>query len=216
MKHQFLAVVAATSIGFCATASASVFTNGSFEAGLTEVGAFTTLSAGDTTSIQGWTVGGAGIDYIGSYWQPENGSRSIDLNAVDTGSISQTFDVVNGQTYKVAFYMAGNTAGDPTVKSLSALGAGAATVVFPTSFDTTGNKLESMGWILKSFDFTASGSTETLTFQSTITGAYGPALDNVSVTPVPEASTWAMMLLGFMGVGFLACRRRARATFRFA
>lgn len=28
------------------------------------------------------------------------------------------------------------------------------------------------------------------------------------VTPVPEPSTWAMMLLGFAGVGFLAYRRR--------
>ena len=26
---------------------------------------------------------------------------------------------------------------------------------------------------------------------------------------VPEPSTWAMMLLGFMGIGFMAYRRRA-------
>ena len=30
-----------------------------------------------------------------------------------------------------------------------------------------------------------------------------------NVAPVPEASTWAMMILGFAGVGFLAYRRRA-------
>jgi hypothetical protein len=35
-------------------------------------------------------------------------------------------------------------------------------------------------------------------------------------SPVPEASTWAMMLLGFMGVGFMAYRRRGRPSFRFA
>jgi len=29
-----------------------------------------------------------------------------------------------------------------------------------------------------------------------------------NVAPVPEASTWAMMILGFAGVGFLAYRRR--------
>jgi hypothetical protein len=73
-----------------------------------------------------------------------------------------------------------------------------------------------MGWVYKSFDFTANGPTETLTFQSTTGSAYGPALDNLSVTPVPEPSTWAMMILGFAGVGFLAYRRKARATFRFA
>jgi hypothetical protein len=31
-----------------------------------------------------------------------------------------------------------------------------------------------------------------------------------NVAPVPEASTWAMMLLGFAGVGFLAYRRRGQ------
>jgi hypothetical protein len=35
-------------------------------------------------------------------------------------------------------------------------------------------------------------------------------------TAVPEASTWAMMILGFMGVGFLAYRRRGQPNFRLA
>jgi hypothetical protein len=35
----------------------------------------------------------------------------------------------------------------------------------------------------------------------------------VSITaPVPEPSTWAMMILGFAGVGYLAYRRRNQAT----
>jgi hypothetical protein len=33
---------------------------------------------------------------------------------------------------------------------------------------------------------------------------------------VPEPSTWAMMILGFLGVGFLAYRRKNKAAFRFA
>jgi len=40
-------------------------------------------------------------------------------------------------------------------------------------------------------------------------------IDNIS-SSVPEPSTWAMMILGFMGVGFLAYRRKGRSTFRFA
>jgi hypothetical protein len=38
-------------------------------------------------------------------------------------------------------------------------------------------------------------------------------LDNVSVTlnaAVPEPSTWAMLLLGFAGIGFMAYRRKAK------
>jgi hypothetical protein len=37
--------------------------------------------------------------------------------------------------------------------------------------------------------------------------------DNISV--VPEPSTWAMMILDFAGVGFMAYRRRAKPAFRF-
>ena len=36
--------------------------------------------------------------------------------------------------------------------------------------------------------------------------------DPNAVTPgVPEPSTWAMMILGFAGVGFMAYRRRSKA-----
>jgi hypothetical protein len=34
-----------------------------------------------------------------------------------------------------------------------------------------------------------------------------------AVTPVPEPSTWAMMVLGFFGVGFMAYRKRTAARF---
>jgi PEP-CTERM motif len=45
------------------------------------------------------------------------------------------------------------------------------------------------------------------------------ANDTVVITfanAVPEPSTWAMMLLGFLGVGLLAYRRKAGASFRIA
>jgi hypothetical protein len=46
-------------------------------------------------------------------------------------------------------------------------------------------------------------------------GQYVPA--NWSLTAaVPEPATWAMMILGFMGVGFLAYRRKNRPSFRIA
>ncbi len=52
---------------------------------------------------------------------------------------------------------------------------------------------------------------------------YGPngsteLFDNVHVTvsAVPEPATWAMMILGFMGIGFVAYRRKAKVAFRLA
>ncbi len=46
------------------------------------------------------------------------------------------------------------------------------------------------------------------------TGDDTDGLDNVSfdnVGAVPEPSTWAMMILGFAGVGFMTYRRRNKA-----
>jgi hypothetical protein len=37
-----------------------------------------------------------------------------------------------------------------------------------------------------------------------------------TVGAVPEASTWAMMIMGFMGVGFMAYRRKSQGHFRLA
>ena len=42
--------------------------------------------------------------------------------------------------------------------------------------------------------------------------------DNLTVAAVPEASTWAMMILGFLGLGFLGYRKSAKvgSAFRMA
>jgi hypothetical protein len=59
-------------------------------------------------------------------------------------------------------------------------------------------------------------------FNEVILNSTSPAfeVDNLQVDsavatpPVPEASTWAMMILGFFGVGFMAYRRRGQVAFR--
>jgi hypothetical protein len=49
------------------------------------------------------------------------------------------------------------------------------------------------------------------------TSGYGGTLSNAAVGAVPEASTWAMMILGFLGLGFMAMRKRNQeTTFRLA
>jgi hypothetical protein len=40
--------------------------------------------------------------------------------------------------------------------------------------------------------------------------------DNATVAAVPEASSWAMMIIGFLGVGLFAYRRRGERAIRFA
>jgi hypothetical protein len=45
-----------------------------------------------------------------------------------------------------------------------------------------------------------------------------PGVNNVSgqITATPEPATWAMMILGFIGVGFTAYRRKSQGALRLA
>jgi choice-of-anchor C domain-containing protein len=172
-------LVVAAAVGLPRPTSAdhlNIIANGSFESGAAiPSGWFTTEGVG-STAITSWSVVSGGVDYIGGLWSASDGLRSIDLNACSAGSISQTFATVAGNTYEVTFDMAGNP--DGGVKELS-VSAAATSETF--TFDTAGKSLAAMGWVAKSFTFTATGTSTTLAFTSLIAGCYGPALDNVKV-----------------------------------
>jgi choice-of-anchor C domain-containing protein len=182
---------AVVSLALAGTVLAAGLSNGSFENGTYVDGGFgfQTLAAGSTT-ITGWTVGGAGVDWISTYWTAQDGNMSLDLNALLPGSISQTFATSPNNTYVVQFYLAGNPAGGPATKGLTVIATGATSQSF--TFDTTGKSLTAMGWVLSTYTFVATSSSTTLTFtaDTSNTSPYGPALDNVTVTET--AATGAM------------------------
>lgn len=188
----------------CVPAWAANVQNGSFESGTEPpISGFRTLGAG-RDDLAGWYVGFRGIDWIGSYWQPFDGARSLDLNGNAPGWIAQTLDTSPGTTYRVTFALAGNPDGGDPVKDLlvSALGIGSRSY----SFDTTGKTRSAMGWVVEEFDFTARSNWTTLIFASAERGPYGPALDGVEAAPVPiPAAVW---LLGSGLLGLVAIRRK--------
>ncbi len=189
--------------------AATLITNGSFEDGI-DPGSFSPQTAGPG-AISGWVVGGS-VDYIGTYWTAGNGARSVDLSGDGIGSLSQTFSTAANQQYRVTYLLAGNPAGGSATKTVSVSASGVGNVADVQSFDTTGASLTEMGWSQRSYTFTAdaSGST-TLSFLSGNTDAYGPALDNVAISAVPETATWAMMIGGFGLIGGAARTRRRQA-----
>jgi len=208
LRGWTICAAVAASLGVAGSAGAATFTNGSFESASVDPGSgFIELGAGSTV-IDGWVVGGDSIDYIGGYWQPEDGSRSIDLSGAANGSVSQTFDTILGHSYVVNFFLAGNPDGGPAAKVAisSATGGPVQSNIFTvTGSDSRAN----MGWQPYQYRFTANGASTTLTFASATDTAYGPALDNVSVAGVPEPAQWALMLVGFGGLGAAMRRRRA-------
>jgi choice-of-anchor C domain-containing protein len=197
MRPVFLAAVVLT---MPAAAAQAQILNGSFESASVDPGAhYITLNPG-STAITGWTVGpGAGIDYVGADWNASNGARSLDLNALNAGSIFQTFPTTPGQPYEVLFDMAANTGLAPPVPPVTMtmqVSAGGASQNY--SFSTLGHSYSNMGWDTKQLLFTATGSTTTLTFTSTSTTTFsaGPTLDNVRLTLVPEPGSFLLATIG--------------------
>ena len=203
-----LLIAAVLSFGIASAASAISITNGSFELGANiPAGGFITVPALNSTSITGWTVGGAGVDYIGTYWQAADGVRSIDLSALSAGSISQSLQTVIGQTYKVSFALAGNPDGGQGTKvAITSISGSLPDVEFFTV--GAANTRANMLWENFTYTFKAFDTTSVLTFASATRTAFGPAIDNVSISAVPEPETWALMILG-MGLVGVSARRRS-------
>ncbi len=173
--------------------------NGSFEQG-PNPGSYVNL-AGGVSSIAGWVVSGEGIDYIGNLWVASDGLRSIDLDGsarsrttppYSRGGVAQTFATTPGASYAVSFDLAGNPFGGPPVKPLRVSAAGQS---MDFEFAIAGKNARNMGWVRKSWTFTANATATTLEISSLTVSpqtGWGAVIDNVVVSqldPLPNPRT---------------------------
>lgn len=200
---KLAAIGLASALSSLSFASTNLVTNGDFEASSFS-GAFATYSAG-SSSLAGWTIEDGSIDLINTYWTPASGNYSIDLSGNFDGIISQDISTVVGQRYHVSFSMAGNP--DDSSDLMKTIQVGLSQQPLYT-FDVAGKSRTNMGWETKGFDFIATATTSKLFFAGTQESAYGAALDNISVTAVPEPGTYAMFLAG-LGLMAGVARRRS-------
>jgi len=170
------------------SARASLIVNESFETG-PDPGNSMQMSMG-STAITGWVVVDAAVDYVGSGWNAADGARSLALNGTSPGGVSQTFATVIGGEYIVTFSMAGDAFSSPIFKHMRVSAAGQSQ---DYEHDAGHAWPWDLGWLERTFIFTANATSTTLTFRSLDSGSTGPTLDKVSVTGpdatgVPEIS----------------------------
>ena len=213
LKHSVAAgaMVATLTVAGAASAAVNLVQNGGFKDGLTPAGGnFQTvgLSSG---IIPAWDVLAGDVDWIKGYWESSDGDGySVDMDGTTQGSIAQSITTVIGRKYNFTFDMSGNPDAGQGTDNLAVFANG---LLSPVATYTVGaaNNRSNMLWSQRAYAFIATSTTTQIGFQSLNTDSccFGAAIDNVSVTAVPEPGTWALMIIGFGGAGVLLRRRRA-------
>jgi hypothetical protein len=180
----------------------------------------------DTGSFSSWTqnpnpvtatsvVNGTGFlnEYspqAGNYYAQLSYNGGTSSPHTSPATLSQTFTDTIGQSLQLSFWLTGD-GNTPNYFSVTFDGTSLNANLFPV---LSGTSVPNQAWTQYTTTLTGTGS-DTLAFNFYDTGSYNlitPAnigLDTVSVTAaVPEPSTWAMMILGFVGIGSMAYRRK--------
>jgi hypothetical protein len=211
MFRNYLLASAMTMLGSMSAAHATVLANGSFEA---------TLSPWVTT-------GDINTSSIGSGQATDGGSIALIsfTKGNASGKLSQSFTLASSGLFDFAFN-AGRSEGFctcqdvPLTFSVSIDGVVlssdlpifyAPDASFPTALKLLSTYAGTVSLAAGSHEFAFNFSRgETLFGRNPYIGIDGVSLIQQQVNAVPEPSTWAMMLLGFAGVGFIAYRRKSK------
>jgi len=168
---------------------------------------------GPGCSSFGSPVSDGGLTFTGGNFGPTtiNTTGSLTLGSFSVGSVSG----LDGDTFRLKLNFSQPGAATPDQPIFTAL--------LDTSFIFIGNTLD-IAFPDTATQFTFDGGT----FQVVISDVHlastffngghdtSNLVGNVTVTAavaaVPEPSTWAMMILGFAGVGFMAYRRKSHGA----
>jgi hypothetical protein len=227
MRRILPAVIVAFSFSATLPAAAAIVANGDFESPFAPTNWAVNVGTDPAAPpiIIGYnnTFGFPSGAYGESIPTPINGLTSGAYFTSDAAaqSLSQLVGLTANTSYRLSFelYAPQNGRNNPFDALFFATLNGA-----PISSTFSADSLTT-GWLNYSTTFTAGAAASynlALNFQG-LGGGNGTAadfvLDNVSIAPaiseVPEPSTWAMMILGFVGLGFMAYGRK-RQTARAA
>lgn len=193
------------------------------QAGLVLSENFNGVSQGVNVSSVGsnFTVTSGAVDVIGTGFfdfYPGNGNYvDLDGSMLLLGTIGSA--LFGPGSYHLTFDVGSYTYGRQYLTEQIKVTLGDFTTTFFPTVDSSVTPGAPFQHVVLDFTTTIAGSLSFAAVNPQNSGQgtnVGPILDNVNLTTVPEPSTWAMMILGFLGVGFLAYRRKSGAALRLA
>ena len=217
-KTYLLGAIAALTVAMPSVA-ANLIANGGFESGF-DNWSLTTAGGGSAPVVVAY--GQAGQYPIGAHGEaitaPVNGGTSAAYFSSDTASphsLSQIVNIAANTTYTLSFdyYVPQNGYNNPNDAQLSFLIGGNAA---GSTLTAGSGSLSPLTWYTFSTTYTSGAGGDTpLSFQFTGLGSTAAdfAIDNVSMTAVPEPATWALMIGGFALAGMQLRRRKSSVSF---
>jgi hypothetical protein len=164
---------------------------------------------------------GPGTGYSNGFVAPPGGGNILasDGEPLYQGTINQIISgLTRGDTYKLQFVWAGNEFLDSSSLTYNGpltidwqVSLGAQTFTTPTA---TYAAHGFTGWMTQTFFYTATSTSETLSFlaQGTPDGLPPTALLAGVSLDVPEPASWSLVMLGVAGLGAFARKRRRAAA----
>jgi PEP-CTERM motif len=229
MRHTVQSVIAACLLASASPVAAQII-NGGFEDGAFGDGSVREVSRGDT-ALSGWTVIENPIAWYTKGYEPNplnpigvgphSGNLAVSLcdgsvaNVCDGSvrpiSISQTFTILPFVEQQVSFWV-GNYRGNsgPVSIGVTIVDGTSNTLLLGEIATAPATDLDS-AWQEFTYSYISQipdGTSNTIVFSEIGGGGYYAGLDDISVAAVPEPSTWALALAGFVGLGMLGMRRR--------
>lgn len=210
-----VAALAALALSTGAQAATVIFDFASTPGNLGQTHTFTVSGLSLTASAFGPAKGNAANQLYGKNGGgDENGLGMTNDPAgqneiyLGKGFIQLDISALIGKVNSIMFSMGSTTGGEQwtvygsnTAGTIGSATLPAATALLSKTNDEGNNYTLTPGY--RYYDFVSTGPADASG------GGHNVLLHNVTVTPVPEPATWALMLLGFGGMG-AAMRRRSR------
>ena len=159
----------------------NLVSNGGFETPrMAQTATWETVALG--SRMGAWKVSAGSVDLIDKdYWKPAGGIQSLDLSGAEAGTIYQDIKTKPGARYRLTFALTANVDGGPTQKDLRVSFGPVSKTFHMTQTSTSRAEIR---WHTVSRVFASTGPVTRLTFASLTPTAYGPVIDNVTVTRI--------------------------------